>query len=518
MNLIRRYLWFYVVPVFLLLTLFGILITGARALSLTTDEPLHVAIGYAILARGKAAFWLLPTHGHPPLLNVLEATLLYLEKPDIPLEQFPGWIENDYTKYTQAFILQLVPTERIELISRFPIILTTLILAGLVYRWGKELWGNRAGLIALFALCFDPNLLAHGRLATTDVGTAALGTFALYFTWRWMLSPSWKKSLAIGVWTGLTVLAKMNGLIWLAAIGLLMVFRAFKEPTRHCVALLAQGMSATALSLLMLWAGHGFSWGPVQGLPGKYPVPEFWNGLILQAEFGKHLLTFAWGTIEMGPRWWYFPLAFFIKNPVPLLCALGIAVAIFLHRPISFSRNRFVNVMVFPVLYILVAVTGSINIGYRHLLPIHPIIYLIIGGGLNWLWGKESNNVWKLGLMALSMWYVGTTLRIFPYEIAYFNEVAGGPYNGHHYLVDSNLDWGQSIKALRRWLNDHREWQKEPLYVIGSNPALYTLYGIPSHSYRWVGSSLLYARFAPPIWNSCYRSLRSSGDRCRRAG
>lgn len=497
MKVTRRHFWDSA-PVILLLVLFGILLVGARALSLTTDEPLHIAVGYTVLARGKDALWLLPTHGHPPLLNVLEAVLVYVEKPNLPVEQFPGWTEHDYTKYTQAFILQLFPTERIELISRFPTILMTLLLAGLVYRWGRELWGNRAGLIGLFVLCFDPNLLAHGRLATTDVGAVALGTLALYFTWRWTIFPSWGKTVAIGLCAGLTMMAKMNGLVWIAAIELLMLFRMFQKPARHHSILLAQSISAMALSFLLLWAGHGFGWGPVQGLPGKYPAPEFWNGLILQAEFGRNLLTFAWGTTKIGSRWWYFPFAFFLKNPLPLLCASGIAVANFLRSPIPFNRSCFVNVAAFPILYTLVAIVGGMNIGYRHLLPIHPFIYLLVGGGINRLWRTGVNKNWKWGLILLGTWYVGKTLWAFPYEIAYFNEIIGGPYNGHHYLVDSNLDWGQSLKALRHWLNDHREWQDEPLYAIGSNPALYTLYGISSHPYRWVDASLLYARFAPP--------------------
>jgi hypothetical protein len=50
-------------------------------------------------------------------------------------------------------------------------------------------------------------------------------------------------------------------------------------------------------------------------------------------------------------------------------------------------------------------------------------------------------------------WLVGfRTLAIWPFHLAFFNELIGGPDQGYHYLVDSNTDWGQALKALDRYL------------------------------------------------------------------
>jgi len=49
-------------------------------------------------------------------------------------------------------------------------------------------------------------------------------------------------------------------------------------------------------------------------------------------------------------------------------------------------------------------------------------------------------------------WTAFEALSIAPYHLAYFNLFAGGPANGHQWLLDSNLDWGQSAKALRRYV------------------------------------------------------------------
>jgi hypothetical protein len=50
---------------------------------------------------------------------------------------------------------------------------------------------------------------------------------------------------------------------------------------------------------------------------------------------------------------------------------------------------------------------------------------------------------------------------IYPHSLSYFNELAGGPNNGHAHLLDSNIDWGQDLLFLRDWMNNHPE--SEPL-------------------------------------------------------
>ncbi len=57
-----------------------------------------------------------------------------------------------------------------------------------------------------------------------------------------------------------------------------------------------------------------------------------------------------------------------------------------------------------------------------------------------------------IGLCALAAL---TPLRFQPHQIAYFNELAGGPENGYRHLLDSNLDWGQDLRGLKWYLDDN---------------------------------------------------------------
>lgn len=62
----------------------------------------------------------------------------------------------------------------------------------------------------------------------------------------------------------------------------------------------------------------------------------------------------------------------------------------------------------------------------------------------------------------------------YPYYLSYFNEFAGGPKNGYHYVTDSNADWGQDLKRLKKFLDRHPEINKIRVdYFGGGNPQYY---------------------------------------------
>jgi len=135
----------------------------------------------------------------------------------------------------------------------------------------------------------------------------------------------------------------------------------------------------------------------------------------------------------------------------------------------------------FPLLYFAVALAQPFNIGYRHLLPILPFLFVFIAVQISNLKSQISNRCHLVRLrvspcllvLILLAWYTISTIRIFPHYLAYFNELAGGPANGYRSLVDSNLDWGQTWKELKAYL-DMRGIAEVKLSVGGSNdPAIY---------------------------------------------
>ena len=76
-------------------------------------------------------------------------------------------------------------------------------------------------------------------------------------------------------------------------------------------------------------------------------------------------------------------------------------------------------------------------------------------------------------LVALLAYQAFGTLRSYPDYLPYFNEVVGGAANGHEYLADSNLDWGQDLKQLKAYVDEHELGRIHLDYFGSVDPDLY---------------------------------------------
>jgi hypothetical protein len=115
--------------------------------------------------------------------------------------------------------------------------------------------------------------------------------------------------------------------------------------------------------------------------------------------------------------------------------------------------------------------TGRLSIGYRHILPGIPFLIMVAGHSVLWRPSQRLATPRLLMLMVgvMLLWHAISALRTFPHYEAYFNELVGGPANGHRILVDSNLDWGQDLPALKQFLDD-KNLDKVYLSYFGTAP------------------------------------------------
>jgi hypothetical protein len=121
--------------------------------------------------------------------------------------------------------------------------------------------------------------------------------------------------------------------------------------------------------------------------------------------------------------------------------------------------------------------TSNLNVGVRHILLVF-IFLLVLAAGAAWSLIR-SDRRWVWPIAALILFHVVSSLRAFPNRyIPYANELWGGPANIHKYLTDSTTDWGQQLKAVKRYIDERGI--KECWFAYTAEPIIpYEAYGIP---------------------------------------
>jgi hypothetical protein len=224
------------------------------------------------------------------------------------------------------------------------------------------------------------------------------------------------------------------------------------------------------LAGLVVWASYRFE---VRAWPGTtLPLPATTyllnvRTLIGHADRGHG--AFLMGQVSIHGWWYYFPVAFLLKTPLPTLLFLGVAAWDTVRRA---RWREEAPLLFFPAAYFGFALASSLNIGFRYILPIVPFIitYAAKVAGLTWL---RPTWLRRYALPVLMVLYAGTSLRLHPHYLAYFNLLAGGPEGGYRYLVDSNLDWGQDLKLLKAYLDEQGVDEVWLGYLGTADPAYY---------------------------------------------
>lgn len=437
--------------ILLLLLSFGLAISSAVKKSPTMDEQNHIARGAAYLGTGDPRL----SVEHPPLVNVLSALPAHLLLDlQLPLDQW--WEAGEWYHFADNFLWHANHRpDRIVFLSRLPVIGLGLLLACLVFRWANARFGPWGGLLATVFCVLDPNILAHQRLSTTDLGGAFFVFLAAYACWRLSQRPSAKLVLAAGLALGLAFSAKLSALSFGPILALTFFLdrlsggHGWENRLLHGVMIIAV---MGVVSLFVVWAGYRFGVGPLDPTGVVVPAPPYLQGVRAVLDLaGGGRASYLLGQISNEGWWYYFPVAFAVKTPLPTLLGLIVATAAMIFRP---NRDDlFVGVP--PLAFFLAVTTTRLNLGYRHMLPILP--FLALHGGR--LASLPLHGPLRLGLrrllpFGLAVWLAASTIAIYPHFLAYFNVIGGGPENGWRILVDSNIDWGQDLIGLRSWMGD----------------------------------------------------------------
>jgi 4-amino-4-deoxy-L-arabinose transferase-like glycosyltransferase len=178
--------------------------------------------------------------------------------------------------------------------------------------------------------------------------------------------------------------------------------------------------------------------------------------------------------------WWYyylFALAYKVPEGTWALFILALLVTAASRRARAAWFDEIALLVVPLILLFVISVFTNINLGLRYVLPIFPYLFISAGKLVPWaagLGGLFRRRVAQ-GVLALSLGAtMVATLAIRPHYLAYFNAVSGGPAYGSEHLIDSNLDWGQDLVGLRRWLARNASGERVGLAYFGQiNPSIF---------------------------------------------
>ncbi len=480
----------------LFLILFLELFFSQSLVSMTFDEPLHIAAGYSKLITGDYRM----NTEHPPLMHFIEGLPLLIIKPALNLADI-SWTQKNLMDFIRKFFFEYNKNPRQILeYSRLPIIILTLLLGVLIYKWTNELFGTNASIIALAIYTFEPNILAHGILATTDMGFAFFTLLALYCYSKFFNKQTIQTLLLAGITMGLAQLTKYTAIFLWPAYFLIILAASknfsnitpkFSYPLQNKIKnkfykqIYFQIISLGAIlliSLLLINAAYLFKgtgtpikqamledetlnkeiFSPqkifgtskiinylAQNIPNALPY-YYTKGLGFVLYEGKTPKpNIILGKYYERGAWNYYFVTFAVKTTIALIVLT--ALSILLPQKKSNKQTTWQHLLIPPLIILLALSSATKQIGLRYILAIIPFLIILISGRITntKIAGKK---IFKYFIFLLLIAHATSSVAQFPNYLSYYNEAIGAE-NGWKYFADTNTDWGQDFDKLRAYIS-----------------------------------------------------------------
>ncbi|MBT3378840.1 MAG: phospholipid carrier-dependent glycosyltransferase [Lentisphaerae bacterium] len=430
--------------------------------SMCNDESKHIVTGWWLLQHREACLGI----DNSPLTAVFALPLL---GDQLSLPRDAAETLNPHEAGYQLIFTAPDP-EWILLRARAVMLLLgacTVLLAGMLSR---RLFGPAGQLLTVCLVAFDPNLIAHFSVVSTDallVFTTILYVVALD---GFLRTPTRRGAAGVGICLGIALIAKYTSLVLLPATGLLLPFyleRLRKRPVKQWG---VDGCLALVAALAVVWVGYGAH---ITTAPPFLPIPGFLAGLGRVRSLAAHgMPSYLCGQVSTSWRS-YFLYVLALKTPVPLLLLWGIAVV----AGAPGTRRAFLvptfSVPALAAVFYTICLASDLNLGVRHMLPCYALMAIFTGGLAPWLVEAKRRSPVRALTGVLVLWLAGEAMWMGPHHLAYFNQFAGGPTGAIRYLGDSNLDWGQDLKRLRTVMDENGFEEAIVAYLGNTDPAFY---------------------------------------------
>ena len=448
--------------------------------SITVDEIVMIPSAYYHLASGNFQL----VNEHPPLSKLVAgAPLLFVQPEEARPDQITapsGSSDMRWAYYESFWENNFDRFDTLGFWARAGMIALTIGLGILVFWFARELFGDRAAIIATALFALEPTVLGHGRVVQTDV-PAAFG-YLLFFMalYRYSRRRDWRRAAWLGTAAAIAITAKYSmllvGLV-LAAYFAAILWRAAGSDVRRT--LLHASLVLVAILFIVnaayffhhpalspadvQWINDSFTSHPrafenmTRMLSWILPK-DFVLGILFQFVHNSagHYASLL-GMYSQTGWWYYFPVAFALKTTLPFLLLSLAALAWSAYEFFRHKDSRFAWLIVPFVVYTIFVLFSHIDIGVRYYLPAYPFLFIASAALLDRLIKlRRAGRAGMLIAMMLLAWIGIEAVRAWPNHISYMNQLASrAPH--WWYLSDSNVEWGDDLKATAAYLHARGE-------------------------------------------------------------
>lgn len=530
---------------FLLFIFVATVFTSVNTKSPICDEAAHhIAAGYSYIKTHD--FRITPS---PPLIRLLIGLPVVFLNPKLPLDHI-SWETVNSSEFNYQFLFVYNHNaDQIVLFSRLLMIVLAAILGLLIFAWSRRLYGYRAGVFALFLYTFSPIILGNAGLAMLDLGCAAFIFAAVFQFYRYLKKQTFPGLVLTGILFGLAQATKITALILYAVFFIYAVAYWLQNRKGDNVSfwtILKDLVFIWLIGIIVLWGTYFFEFKPLLKnepdvqekieyikkfsasvpfvkdkesmannlvwLATNVPIPLSTYGISImgfgrQIVFGEQGLYFMGRNMKNGSKI-YYTVLYLIRTPLPFIVFLGSALIFFIK---SIKKISLEDVfLLLPVISIFTAASFSkLQGGIRYLLPMYPFLFVWVSGIITMKIGRWAGAA-KIAFYGLCIWYLLSSIMIYPDYLAYYNELVGGP-DGFGYKISADADWGQDFKELKKYMDRHGIKSVKLICFGAVDPNYYGIkYENPSvGEYKKPIAGGYYAissRFLPSVkWADAYR-------------
>ena len=487
----------------MLVVFFLVLLSLLSKKGLFIDDSMHMPAGYSYLLTRDYRL----NQEHPPLIKLLSGLGLWRLHPHFPFES-PGWQqaatprdpEDGMVKIEEAFFeTNAKQFEQIAFYGRLPMLVVALTMLLVVWWFTRQLFGPMAALIAVFLMATEPNIIGNSIVVQNDVAASLALLLFVVAVRKFLCDGGAKGALALAGALGIALVTKYSLLPLVPVSLVILILWAAARLIRKRSSLAAIVVSATLVFItawIVLIAFYSFqvdgidvdessriaSWFYLTGntaevckrflmwLPPMLPRYFVYGVDMVVQDSREGRPAFLFGQVSDTGWWYYFPVAFVLKTTIPFLLASISGLVWATIQLLKHKRYELLYVLLPGVLYLALTMTSHLNIGVRHLLPMFPFAAIAGAGFISALlnFALNRSRVLSLSLVAIILVpCLAISFASFPNYLTYFSPLAGGAAQGWQRLSDSNVETGQEVKPLARYLNDHGQNRVTGIMVGG---------------------------------------------------